>query len=149
MVRRTVTAAVASTAVALAVTVGASSGPASSVVEIAAAVPQRTPLLGVFWQQSRRDPKAGEWLLAAVDPRSLRPRRHAPRVRLVGGVDGWSFAPDGSRLALTVRQPVSAWDSKVFVRVLDASTLRLGPKIGLGSGSAYLSAWLADRKSVV
>jgi hypothetical protein len=104
--------------------------------------------------QARKSPEPlygilGEWgrgaRLARLDARSLRPLR-GPTLEMLDAVDGWSFSPDGSRLALGTA--CQAGLSLGTLRLVDVRRMREVGCFGIGPVAAV--AWpRRDRLLVV
>lgn len=93
------------------------------------------PLLAVV--QARPTADAA---LARIEARTLK-TIPPTRVSLGRNTGGWSFSPDGSKLA------IGSW-SALGLRIVDTRTLRVLRDVSTPNGSISFAAWLTPRKIV-
>lgn len=115
---------------------GVSAGAQQGVAGVGASPADR--LLGVIAR-----PGGAGWVLARLDPRSLRPRGR----RVVAGEyhRAWSFSPDRSQVALGVSRPAPG--GRVGVRIVDVDRMRVRADVVTGIAAEAL-AWLAPDRLV-
>jgi hypothetical protein len=135
---KTVVLALAVGALAAALSIRASSGPASNVPLIPAAQSKSSATLGIFYRPSVQRANVWVGVLARVGGRALNPKRRGRTLVLGSNISGWAFSPDRSRLVVSVYP-----GARAILKFVDPTSLKLIATLSLGKGWAYPAAWLA------